>query len=419
MKTVKKLFYMFLALSVLLSVSAFAISDAEIDNVVGAILYEATTDTILFEKNADKHLAPASMTKVMTAILVLEKNPTLEGDMVVAEEALDPMVCSDMEENHLVAGETVSVEECMNYMLIPSGNEGASALACYVGGTVESFVAMMNRKAADLGCKDTQFRDPIGLVSGTHYTTCRDMLTICKYAMSFEKFRGIVDKLSGTMPKSDKRDRSISYTTTNKILLPGNKKYYERAWRTDVAGIKTGTTAAAGECFSGYMNYNGLEFYSVCMFGHNEEKPDGKTYRGDFLDTLDLYDWARTLTIAEFNAGETVGTVAVTGGIKSAADIIVAADVRLMLDGSTKEAILASYALPNSIRAPLKAGDEIAELTVTDAGGHVHAVSLVAASSVVSYMQLIWLCMLTLVLFGAILLLCRRTVKKDRTARHG
>jgi len=420
MKSLKKLLSAALAVSLLLSVSAFAVSGKEIDDVVGAILYEATTDTILFEKNADKHLAPASMTKVMTAILVLEKNPTLEGDLTVAEEAVDPMVCSYMEDEHLYAGEIISVEECMKYMLIPSGNEGATSLACYVGGTVKDFVAMMNQKAADLGCKDTQFRDPVGLVSGTHYTSCRDMLTICRYAMTFDKFREIVGTLYGSVPKSNKRDIPISYSTTNRIISPGEKEYYLRDWRTDVVGIKTGTTSAAGECFSGCMEYNGLQFFSVCMFGRDKEMPDGKTYRGDFLDTLDLYDWARTLRLVDFTAGEILGSVAVTNGTTATVNVTVNADSHLLLDGSTKKDALAFITLPDSVKAPVTAGDQIAILTLTDAGGTRHEIPLVAAASVASLVQVFGLCVLVLaiVVLAAVLLLRRRKAKKSQASPH-
>ncbi len=404
---------------------AHAEFDEELDEVTAAILYEAGTDTVLFEKNADKRLAPASMTKIMTAILVLEKNPALEGELTVAEEAVDPMVCSDMEENHLYAGEVISVYDCMAYMLVPSGNEACTALACYTAGGVAAFVERMNEKAAELGCADTRFRDPIGLASGTHYTTCRDMVKICRYAMTFEKFREIVALNQGVVKKSNKRPYGFGYSTTNKIRYPGDKKLYFREWRDQVVGIKTGTTGPAGYCFAGCMEADGLVYYSVCMFGKDRVMPDNRTYRGDFLATLRLYDWARTLSPAQFYAGESVGSVPVEGGAAASVPVAVAEDAKLLLDGMTKAEVLAALSLPGSIPATVTAGDEIAFLTVTDAGGGEHRIALVAAKTVPSLALLIagGLAVLCCVALSVVLLRRRARLsgqlRKEQAPAHG
>lgn len=121
-------------------------------DVASAILYEATTDTILYEFNADRRSAPASMTKVMTAILVLENNPELKGELTVSKDAVSEEWCWWMDDKHLFAGEVISYEDCMNYLLIPSGNEAATAMAIDIAGSVPAFVKMMNDKAAELGC---------------------------------------------------------------------------------------------------------------------------------------------------------------------------------------------------------------------------------------------------------------------------
>lgn len=387
MKKASRLICTALMLPLLLSFSVLGYSGEPIEDVRGAILYEATTGTLLFEMEADSLLVPASMTKIMTAILVLEKNPTLEGELTVAEQALDPDICWYMEREHLYAGEVLSVYDCMKYMLIPSGNEAATALACYVAGTVEDFVAMMNQKAAELGCTSTRYSDPIGLAS--HFTTPRDTLTICQYAMTFDKFREIVKLTSGSVPETNMRNTPLSYSTTNLIRYTTRGYYYIREWREDIIGIKTGFTNAAGRCFAGCMAFEGLEFYSVCMFGTEVTLGDNRVYLTSFLDTLKLYEWARTLNQAVFTSGETLGQVPVSGGMTPAVDIVISEDAHLLLDGTTKEDALASLVLPEQVKAPVKAGDTLATLTLTDAGGVEHVFSLVAAAQVNSILPII------------------------------
>ena len=125
-------------------------------NAQAAILYEATTGTVLYEKNADTQLPPASMTKVMTASLVLEQNPELEGELTVDERAVSHYYCSSMEPmRHLYAGEVISYEDCLNYLLIPSGNEAGTAFAFELAGDMSAFADQMTAKAKELGCSVT------------------------------------------------------------------------------------------------------------------------------------------------------------------------------------------------------------------------------------------------------------------------
>ncbi|MGC2873897.1 D-alanyl-D-alanine carboxypeptidase family protein [Ihubacter sp. mB4P-1] len=265
-------------------------------NSKAAILYEATTGTVLYEKNADERRAPASMTKVMTAILVLEQNPNLEGELTVSKDAVRRYYCSSMEpQKHLLEGEVISYEECMKYLLIPSGNEAATAFAFDMCDDYKDFIAMMNEKAEELGCENTQFQDCIGLASGEHYTTPRDMVKICEYAMQFDKFRECVSKSEGVVPASNVRDEGFAYETTNRVKFPDDR--YESPYSQYMTGVKTGYTPAAGWCFAGCMEKDGLVFYSVVMGGELKDYKDGeRVVQGDFLDTINLYSLTDGLT---------------------------------------------------------------------------------------------------------------------------
>lgn len=266
-----------------------------IKNSKAGILYEATTGTVVCEKNADMQLPPASMTKVMTAILVLEKNPTLEGELTVNKNAVRHYYCSYMEpQRHLLAGEVISYEECMKYLLIPSGNEAATAFAFELCDTFSEFIDMMNAKAKELGCENTNFKDPVGLSSSDHYTTPRDMVKICEYAMQFDKFREIVAMEDGAVPASNVREKGFDYYTTNYVKYPDDR--YESPYSQYVTGIKTGYTPAAGWCLSSCMEKDGLVWYTVVMGGDELDNGDGRILQGDFIDTIALYEQTEGLT---------------------------------------------------------------------------------------------------------------------------
>lgn len=285
-------------------------------NCKAAILYEATTGTVLYEKNADMQLPPASMTKVMTAILVLEQNPELEGELTVSRDAVRHYYCSSMEpQRHLEEGEVISYEECMKYLLIPSGNEAATAFAFDICDEYKDFIAMMNEKAEELGCGNTHFADCIGLASGEHYTTPRDMVKICEYAMQFDKFRECVSQSEGTVPASNVREHGFDYETTNYVKFPDDR--YESPYSQYMRGVKTGYTPAAGWCFAGCMERDGLVFYSVAMGGELLDYGDGeRVIQGDFLDTINMYSLTDGLTsdnIEEIYPPETASVLWIAG----------------------------------------------------------------------------------------------------------
>lgn len=266
-------------------------------NCKAAILYEATTDTVLYEKNADMQLPPASMTKVMTAILVLEQNPELEGELTVSKNAVRHYYCSFMEaQKHLKEGEVISYENCMKFLLIRSSNESATALAFDMCDDYKEFIAMMNEKAEELGCENTHFADCIGLSSGDrHYTTPRDMAKILQYAMTFEKFRECTQQEGGEIPASNVRDQGFEYETLNRVAFPDDR--YENPYSKYMTGGKTGQTPAAGWCFAACMEKDGLEFYSVTMGGELLDYGDGeRMVQGDFIDTINLYSLTDGLT---------------------------------------------------------------------------------------------------------------------------
>ena len=220
-----------------------------------AILYEESTGTVMYTKNADRTNAPASMTKVMTALLVLEHNPTLEGSYVVPAEAVSEKYCYWMNAIHLEEGEEITIRHLMHYLLIPSGNEAGTTLAHYVAGDIDTFIQMMNDRADELGMTKTHYADPHGL-SEYNRISCEDMLILAREAMKHEEFRNIVSKTNGTLPASNKRTKPYRYNTTNRVMYPRNVPEYDGGFSDDIVGIKTGYIRVAGYNLACCMNYD-------------------------------------------------------------------------------------------------------------------------------------------------------------------
>ncbi len=386
----KKLLALLLCMAMLLCCS-FSLADQEtaseteetasdvpvMQTAYEAILYEESTGTVLFSLEPDKHNAPASMTKVMTAVLVLEYNPELTGSTVVSEDAVSPTYCSWMDTDHLYAGEEVTIMNLMKYLLIPSGNEAATTLAEYVAGDIPTFIDMMNEKAAELGMTNTHYEDPHGLSSDS-YISVQDMLTLCRYAMTFKPFRNIVHMNGGSLPASNKREYKMSYWTSNRFLDPDGNSAYITGYNSDIIGIKTGTTPAAGYNLSSCMVKDDLTFYTVVMHCSDIMGEDYSMTDGRYVDTRALFDYARLFEKQGYAAGDTVCEKALWGSLFGSA-VPLTANEDMYLLGREGEALNPTIEL--SIEgSSVKAGDVVGRVVITDEFGNTHETELIAGA---------------------------------------
>ena len=389
---------------------AMVTSGNYLSHVKSGILYEATTGTVIYEKDADMQLPPASMTKVMTAILVLEENPELEGELTVDERAVSSLYCSSMVPlKHLEAGEVISYKDCMRYLLVPSGNEAATAFAFAIAGDMYDFLDMMNEKAKELGCTDTHFQDPTGISATDHYTTARDMVKICEYAMSFDAFREAVSHSDGEVPPSNVRDEGFTYETTNYVMFPDDR--YESPYAEYMTGVKTGWTPAAGWCFSGCMERDGLVYYSVVMGGEELPYEDGeRIVQGDFLDTIELYTLTDDLKAAgpeELPEDMTVASLLGAGSFS----VGLSPDTKLLIrEGETVEA---EFAIPSFVAGTVRKGDPVGTVTLKTAGREKTFDLVAQETRTVSP----WVVCAVLVLLAAAVLLAARVRRKKRSDR--
>ncbi len=385
----------------------------ELDNAYMAILYEPETDTILYEKEPDRHNAPASMTKVMTAVLVLENVDDLNATVTVPAEAISPQYCSWMDSDHLLEGEEHTVMDLLKYLLIPSGNESATTLAYYVtGGDIPGFIDMMNEKAAQLGMTETHYEDPHGLSSDS-YISARDMLTLSQYAMTFPAFRNIVKMKGGTLPASGPRVTPMNYYTTNRVMDPGSTKAYQTDFANDVIGIKTGSTPAAGYNLSACMKKDDLEFYSVVM------KCSGTLDGTDFIychytETIKLLTFARQFSKQGYAAGDTVDAVSLWGALLGGKVAVTAQDDLYILarDG---EALQPEIILETDGTA-VQAGDPVGRVILRDEFGNSRETVLVAAADAQrSFVLPILLAAAVVVIAAAAILLTKKRGRNRKT----
>lgn len=213
-----------------------------------AVLMEAGSSEVLYEKNGDAKIFPASTTKIMTAILALE-NLDLDKSITVPDDF--PFV--DGSSMYLLSGETFTVREYLEALLVHSANDAAYLLGLEVsGGNIGDFVKKMNDKASELGCTHTHFVNPHGLHDENHYSTAKDMAKIAVYAMQNEEFRKIVSMQGITLHETEKTKEKRMYSSTNRFLWCESPMIYKNEYipikYDKIDGIKTGYTLEAGNC---------------------------------------------------------------------------------------------------------------------------------------------------------------------------
>lgn len=241
-----------------------------------AIVMEASTGTVLYEKNADEQLYPASITKIMTALLAVE-NSSMDEQVTFSMDAVYKTEGSGISRD---VDEVMSMKDCLYGLMLESSNECAYAIAEHVGGTYDNFVQMMNEKAAELGCTHTHFNNPHGLPDENHYTCARDMALISKEALKNETFRLITSTRRYTIPPTNKHAQETYLTNHHKML---------NNWRGDSTylydgciGGKTGYTSVADSTLVTFAERDGMTLICVVM---KEKAP------GHYVDTTNLLNY--------------------------------------------------------------------------------------------------------------------------------
>ena len=252
-----------------------------------AIVMEISTGAVLYEKNADEQLYPASITKIITALIAIENN-SLDEEVTFSYDSVYNTEGSGIARD---VGEIMTLEECLYGMMLESSNECAYAIAEHVGGDYDTFIDMMNEKAEELGCTNTHFNNPNGLPDEDHYVSARDMALIAGAAYQNETFRLICGTKTYQIPPTNKHSDITYLRNHHSMLFPLTTSAYLYDYCT---GGKTGYTSVANSTLVTFAEKDDLTLVCVVM---NTDSPH------HYLDTIDLFDYCfdnfKTWNIAE------------------------------------------------------------------------------------------------------------------------
>ncbi|MDE5412050.1 D-alanyl-D-alanine carboxypeptidase family protein [Alkalihalobacterium chitinilyticum] len=361
-------------LSFVLIMSMFATSSLAAEKGVqlapdasSAILIERDTGEILFEKNSDKELPPASMTKIMTMLLIMEaidKGKIKYDDKVRTSERAASMGGSQI---FLEPGEEMTVTDMLKAIAVASGNDASVAMAEHIAGSEEEFVRMMNEKAKELGLQNTNFNNSNGLPSPEHYTTAKDLAMMSKELLKYEditNFTGIYEDYL-----RQNTDKQFWLVNTNKLV-----KFYP-----GVDGLKTGYTSEAKYCLTATAEKNGMRVISVIMGA-----PSPKERNRQVTEMLD-YAFSQYMTHKLYDRDHELAQVKVSKGAINKVGAVTAEPVSLLTKkGETVEDMTEKVTIVEDLKAPIKKGDKLGTLIIENQGQVVSETDLVAVENVSS-----------------------------------
>lgn len=345
-------------------------------NSPSVILIERKTGNILYEKNAKDIRYPASTTKIMTAILTLE-NCKL-NDVVRVSYSATQNVPSGYSIADLRVDEELTIEQLLHLLLIPSASDAANTLAEHIGGSIESFATMMNTKAKEIGCINTNFVNPNGMHNASHTSTAYDLALMANYAMNNETFRSIVSKASYILYPTNKCTTERYFKTTNSLL----NKYSDDYYYDKAIGIKTGFTTPAGNCLVAAGKVDDMECITVILGA--TQNSDGLSER--FLEAKKLLEFAfgnYTYKTIKYKT-DIVKTIDVKGATKDTKNLNLELDKNIYAfinkeDLNTK--FQPTITLNENIKAPILKNEVLGTATYT-IENQTYTVNLVASNDV-------------------------------------
>lgn len=346
----------------------------------GALLVDLKTGKMVYGKNEHAELFPASLTKVMTALLTLEAVDT--GKLTFQQEITAGHIVTTLPADGstvgLKEGEKMTVRNLLDCLLIPSANEAACVLAVAVSGSVDAFVEAMNKKAAELGCEHTRFVNPHGLHDPGHYTSPWDMYLITKAAMKYPTFMVICDTDRVVVPATNmSKERAL--LNTNYLICNRRIPDYKNP---EVHGVKTGSTSQSGHCLVATAQRNDKHFLSVVM-GAERVQEGKRTVIRSFSETTRLFNWGfdnfRYMSLLE--DGEPVEEIPVALSKTDHVTAVAGAPLEALVPaGMKKDAMKKTIKLSGeTLEAPVSEGQSLGTVTVSYDGTEYGTVDLVSS----------------------------------------
>lgn len=341
-------------------------ADAPSIDTGSVYLMDNRTTKPLYSKDENTRMYPASTTKIMTAILTLE-NCDLDDVVTASYNAV-----ASIPEGYSVAdiqpGEQLTVEQLLELLLVHSANDAANVLAEYVGGSIDSFVSIMNTKLNELGLQDTHFTNAYGLQDDNHYTTAKDLAFLMKYCLQNETFRKISGQASCAIPATN-MSAPRKYDSTNQLLIAGNEYYYQY-----VFSGKTGFTTEAKHCLVTAAYNNDLEL--ICVVLGNDDR---------FNVTRALYDYAFSNYELKnvINQDDVVTNITVNGASSNTRNLnlLISETIPALVETNSDTKLTPIIELNNNISAPISQGDILGKVTYS-INGVDYTSNLIAANDV-------------------------------------
>ncbi len=329
--------------------------------VRSAILIDQNTGTVRYEMNADERLPPASITKIMSLLLIME---ALESGKI---SLTDVVPCSDFAAGYggseiwLKPGEEMTVEDLLKAVAVQSANDATVCLAEHVSGSADAFIQKMNQRAAELKMENTHFSCAEGLDQPDHYSTARDIALMSRELMRHEKIKDYT-----TIWMDSLRNGATSLVNTNRLV-----RFYQGA-----TGLKTGTTSKAGCCLSATAERDGLGLVAVVLGAANSNDR--------FASARALLDWGfANLMSLKITPPPELGVLPLTHGTKAELELKASPPADgIVLPKEKKEEVTQSIELPELLEAPIAEGQEVGRITVSVSGEKAAEYPILAAEDV-------------------------------------
>ncbi|MFE8702604.1 D-alanyl-D-alanine carboxypeptidase family protein [Cytobacillus sp. FJAT-54145] len=336
-----------------------------VDNARSAVLIERDTGTVLYDKNSNEQLPPASMTKIMTMLLIMEAIDT--GKLKMDEKIRTSEHAASMggSQIFLEPGEEMTTEEMLRGVAIGSGNDASVALAERIAGSEEAFVDMMNAKVKELGLKDTAFKNATGLPADDHYSTAHDMAVMAKELLKYKEITNFTGKYESYLRENT--DKKFWLVNTNRLV-----KFYP-----GVDGLKTGFTNEAKYCLTATAEKNGMRVVAV-VFG----APTSKERNAQITKMLD-YAFTQYETHPMYERNFTLGNVEVSKGDKKKVTALTSEPISLLTKkGESVDDVKQEVVFEKELKAPIAKGDKVGTLKLVKDGKTLVKSPLVAKEDV-------------------------------------
>ena len=342
-----------------------------------ALLLELNSGIVVYAKNAESTVYPASLTKIMTCMIAIQyAEKDMDKIVTVSETALEG-IAEAGGELRLQAGERLPLRDLLYYLMVSSTNEAGNVIAEYVAGDIPSFVNLMNKTAESLGCTGTHFANTHGLHDPNHYTTARDLSIITRKALTYELFREICNTAEYTVPATN-LSKKQKLTSTNYLIVKDGKRYlsdngkYYSYYLKSAFGIKTGYTSAAGRCVISRASDENMDLLCIIMGAKTRVMSDDSVRYDNFVEAKKLFNYG----FSNFAYAK----IAVAGispmypeSVQYAKDkrgvvLIPSTDVNCLLPQEyDKEKVTTHYELndPKGLTAPLEQGQKVGTLYVS------------------------------------------------------